>query len=132
MHFHLGWSRPTQSFVHGGYYVGDGHYGYVGHQQGRGASGQENRTVRNAKPDHPVFEEATTTLGYQQEQRAPNEPPVDQLGSNQEKTGMGSEISAGGEAKPDMEKNPEEAVAEQSNVLGAKAETRIEAGVSSW
>jgi hypothetical protein len=45
---------------------------------------------------------------------------------------MGSEISAGGEAKPDMEKNPEEAVAEQSNVLGAKVETRIEAGVSSW
>jgi hypothetical protein len=54
MHFHPGWSGPTQGFDHGGYYVGDGRYRHIGHQQSRGASGQENRTVRNAKLDHPV------------------------------------------------------------------------------
>jgi hypothetical protein len=39
MHFHPGWSGPAQDFGHVGYYVGDGFYEHVGHQQGRGASG---------------------------------------------------------------------------------------------
>jgi hypothetical protein len=37
---------------------------------------------------------------------------------------------ADGEAKPDAEKNPEEAVVEQSRVPRVRIETRIEAGTS--
>jgi hypothetical protein len=54
MHFHPGWSGPTQGFSHGGYYTEDGCYRHIGHQQDRNVSGQENWTVQNAKPDHPV------------------------------------------------------------------------------
>jgi hypothetical protein len=32
MHIHPGWSGPTEGFGHGGYYVGDGCYRYIGHQ----------------------------------------------------------------------------------------------------
>jgi hypothetical protein len=63
MHFHPGWSGPAQGFGHGGYYARDGCYRHINHQQGREASGQENRTIQNAKPDHPVSQEAATTLG---------------------------------------------------------------------
>jgi hypothetical protein len=70
--------------------MGDGRYRHVCHQQGRGASGQENRTVQNAKAVHPVSKEATIALGRQQEQRAPNEPPVDQLGAVKSKQGRGA------------------------------------------
>jgi hypothetical protein len=38
MHFDPGWSGPIDGFGHGGYYVGDDHYGYVSHQQDRRAS----------------------------------------------------------------------------------------------
>jgi hypothetical protein len=31
MHFHPGWSGPTEGFGRIGYYTGDGHYRYVGH-----------------------------------------------------------------------------------------------------
>jgi hypothetical protein len=54
MHFHPGWLGPAQGFGHGYYYTGDGCYRHIGHQQGKEASGQENRTVRNAKSDHPI------------------------------------------------------------------------------
>jgi hypothetical protein len=54
MHFDIGWSEPTRGFGHEDYYKGDGCYEHVGHQQDRKASGQENRVVQNAKPDHPV------------------------------------------------------------------------------
>jgi hypothetical protein len=67
MHFHLGWSVPTQGFVHGDYYIGDGRYKHVSHQQGRKASGQENGTVWNAKLDHPVSQEVVVAPGHQQE-----------------------------------------------------------------
>jgi hypothetical protein len=39
MHFHSGWLGCTQGFCHRGYYVEDDHYGHVGHQQDRRASG---------------------------------------------------------------------------------------------
>jgi hypothetical protein len=32
IHFHPGWSEPTQGFGHRGYYTGDGRYGHLGHQ----------------------------------------------------------------------------------------------------
>jgi hypothetical protein len=35
----LGWSGPTEGFGHIGYYVGDGQYKYVDHQQDTSASG---------------------------------------------------------------------------------------------
>jgi hypothetical protein len=44
MHLHPGWSGSTEGFGHRGYYAGDNCYGYIGHQQGRRASGQEKRT----------------------------------------------------------------------------------------
>jgi hypothetical protein len=31
MYFHLGWSGPVEGFGHGGYYIGDGRYGYISH-----------------------------------------------------------------------------------------------------
>jgi hypothetical protein len=45
MPFHLGWSGPTDGFGYGGFYVGDGRYGHIGHQQDRGATGQKNWIV---------------------------------------------------------------------------------------
>jgi hypothetical protein len=51
---HPGWLGPAQGFGHEGYYIGDDRYRHNGHQQDRKASGQENQTVQNAKPDHPV------------------------------------------------------------------------------
>jgi hypothetical protein len=33
MHFHPGWSGPAEVFGYKVYYIGDGRYGYVGHQQ---------------------------------------------------------------------------------------------------
>jgi hypothetical protein len=78
MHFHPGWSGPTQGFDHGGYYVGDDRYKHVGHQHDRMASRQENQTVQNVKPDHPVSQDATTAPDLQQEQETPNGSSVDQ------------------------------------------------------
>jgi hypothetical protein len=104
MHFHLGWSGPAQGFGYEGYYAGDGRYGHTGHQQDRRASRPENRTAQNAKPDHPVSQEATTTPGHRQEQEAPKDGSfADQMGGSQEKTGPWSESSANGEAKPNAE-----------------------------
>jgi hypothetical protein len=131
MHFHSAWPGPTQGFVHGGYYTRDDRYRHVSHQQGRKASGQENQTVRNVKPDHPVSQEAPVTPGHQQEKEAPNGSSVDQQGSIQGKSGLWSETSVDDEAKPDVEKSPEEAAAKQDKVLGAKTNTRTEAGTSS-
>jgi hypothetical protein len=54
MHFHPERLRPTQGFVHGGYYAGDGRYGHIGHQQDKRVSEQENWIVRNTKLDHPI------------------------------------------------------------------------------
>jgi hypothetical protein len=130
MHFHPRWSGPTHGFSHIGYYTGDSHYGHVGHQQGRKASGQENQTVRNAKSDHPVSQEAAAP-GHQQEQEAPNGSSVDQQRIIQGKIGPRSETSTDDEAKPDVERGPEEVAAEQDKVPGAKTEARTEAGTSS-
>jgi hypothetical protein len=70
IHFHPGWSGPAEGFDHGGYYTGDDRYWSVGHQQDRKASRQENRIVRNVKPDHPVSQRqqqplvSTTSSGF--------------------------------------------------------------------
>jgi hypothetical protein len=65
MHFHLGWSGPARGFGHGGYYVEDDCYEGVGHQEERRAPRQENRMVRNPKPDGPVSPKTTAALGQQ-------------------------------------------------------------------
>jgi hypothetical protein len=65
-------------------------------------------------------------------QRAPNEPPVDQLEGSQEKIGSRSKSSANGKVKPNAEKNLEEVAAEQSKFPRAKTRNRTEAGTSSW
>jgi hypothetical protein len=57
---------------------------------------------------------------------------ANQSRGSQGQTRLKSEISADGEAKPDAEKNPEEATAEQSKVPGVKTKTRTEVGTSSW
>jgi hypothetical protein len=131
MHFHPGWTGHAQGFSHGSYYTGDGCYRHIGHQQGSEASGQESRTVQNAKPDHSISQEAAIALCHQQGQRAPNELPIDHLGSSQEKTGPENKSSANGRVKSDAGKNLEEATTEQSKVSDAKIETSIEAGTSS-
>jgi hypothetical protein len=99
-------------FCHGGYYVRDGCYRHIGHQHGREASGQKKQTVRNVKLDHPVSQEATASLGRQQGQRAPNEPPVDHQGGSIEKMGLENKSSANDEVKSDAGKNPEQATTE--------------------
>jgi hypothetical protein len=84
MHFNLGWSGPTQGFSHGGYYVGDGYYGYIGHQQNRRASGQENWIVWNAKLGHPVSQEVAIAPSLWHKQEVLKDgSSADQLGSSQ-------------------------------------------------
>jgi hypothetical protein len=67
MPFHPGRSGHAEGFGFGGFYAGDGHYGHVGHQQDRGAPRQENRTVQNAKSDHPVSQGAAAAPGHRHE-----------------------------------------------------------------
>jgi hypothetical protein len=123
MHFHLGWSRPTQGFGHRGYYAGDGRYRHVGHQQDRRASGQKNQTVQNAKPDHLVSQEVATDPGHWHEQEVLKDgSSAGQLGSSQERTGPRRESSANGKAKPDTEKSPEEVVVEQNRISKLKVD----------
>jgi hypothetical protein len=78
--------------------------------------GQENQTVWNTKSDHPISQEVEIALGCQQGQRAPNEPPVDQLGGIQEETGLENKSSANDEVKSDVGRNLEEVTTEQSKV----------------
>jgi hypothetical protein len=100
MHFHPGWSGPVEGFSHGGYFTRDGHYGYVGHQYDSKTLSQENRMVRNLKPDGPVSLKTTTAPGHWQEQEAPEDgASVDQPGSSQGQIGPGSKTSVNDEAK---------------------------------
>jgi hypothetical protein len=113
MHFHLRWSGPTEGFGYGGYYARDGHYGHVGHQQDRRASGQENRTVQNAKPDHLISPKIVVAPSHWHKQGVLKDgSSADEPGSSQGKTGPRSKILANDEAKPYAEKSPEEVVAE--------------------
>jgi hypothetical protein len=45
MHLQPRWSGPTDGFGHGGYYAGDGRYGYVDHLQDRRTPRQDNQMV---------------------------------------------------------------------------------------
>jgi hypothetical protein len=131
MPFHLGWLGPAEGCGYRGFYVGDDRYRHVGHQQDRGAPGQENRTVQNAKPDHPVSQGAAVVPSHRHEQYALKDgPSADQPESSRGRTGLRSESSVVDKAKPDTEKSPEEVAAEQNRVLEVKAETRIGAGTS--
>jgi hypothetical protein len=56
---------------------------------------------------------------------------ADEPGISQEKTGLRSETSTDDEAKPDVEKSPEEVTTEQDRVPEVKAETKTEARTSS-
>jgi hypothetical protein len=69
---------------------------------------------------------------HQQEQEAPTGASVDQVGGSQGQTRPGRESLANSKMKPDVETCTEEVTTEQNNVPGAKRETRIEAGSSSW
>jgi hypothetical protein len=101
MHLHPGWSRPAEGFVHRGYYVGDGHYRYVGHQQDMRASGQENQTMQNVKPDHPISSKIAAAPGHQHEREASKDgSSVDQPGSSQGRTGPKSESLTNGKQSP--------------------------------
>jgi hypothetical protein len=131
MHFHPGWSRPTQGFGHGGYYAGDDRYKHVDHQHDRKSSGQENWTIRNAKPNHPVSGEATVVPNHQQEQKAPTGASVDQLGCSQGHARPGSESSTNSEVKPDVETSTEEVASKQHRIAEIKPKTRTKAGTSS-
>jgi hypothetical protein len=113
MPFHQGWSGPDEGFVYRGYYVGDGRYGHVGHQQDSRIPRQENQMVRNPKPDGSISQEAAAAPGHRHEQDALKDgPSADQPESSQERTGLRSESSTDGKVKPDMEKSPEEVTTE--------------------
>jgi hypothetical protein len=112
MHFHLGWLGPTQGFDQGGYYIGDGRYRHIGHQQDIGSSGQENQIVQNAKPDHSVSQEAVATHGHQHELEAlKSGSSTDQSRGSQGQTRLRRETLADGEVKPGAERNPDEVTA---------------------
>jgi hypothetical protein len=126
MHFHPGWSGPTEGFGYRGYYIGDDNYRYVGHQQDRRTSGQENRIVQNGKSDHPVSSTAATVPGCQHKQGAPNDgSSANRSRSNQGQSGLRGKTSVNDEAKPDAEKGPKEMVAEQDRVPGAETKTEV-------
>jgi hypothetical protein len=132
MPFHPRWSRHTERSGYEGFYVGDDRYGHVGHQQDRGAQGQENQTVQNAKPDHPISQGAAAAPGHRHEWEALKDgPSADQSEGSQGRKGPRSKSSADGKAKPDAKKSPEVVAAEQERVTKTKAETKTEAGTSS-
>jgi hypothetical protein len=88
---------------------------------------QENWTLQNAKPDHPVFPKTTIAPSHRHEHEASKDGSfANQPGSSQGRIGLRSKSSANGEAEPDVEKSPEEVAAEQDKILEAKAETRTE------
>jgi hypothetical protein len=67
------------------------------------------------------------------EREAPKDgSSADEPRSRQGRTWLRSKTLANDEAKHDAEKSPEEVVAEQDRVPKVKAETKIEAGTSSW
>jgi hypothetical protein len=111
--FHPGWLEPVEGFGSGGFYAGDDHYGYVGHQQDRGAPEQENRTVRNAKSDHPVSQGAVAAPSHWRKQKALKDgPSADQPAGSQGRTGPRNNSSTDGKAKPNAKKSLEEVAAE--------------------
>jgi hypothetical protein len=61
MHFHPGWSGPSEGFGHICYNIGDNRYGSAGHQQDRRTLRQENRMVQNPKPEGPISPKTATT-----------------------------------------------------------------------
>jgi hypothetical protein len=54
MPYHPGWSGPTKSLGYGDYYIEDGRYRHVDHQQGSKVLRQENWMIQNPKPDGSV------------------------------------------------------------------------------
>jgi hypothetical protein len=133
MHFHSGWSGPTESFGHGGYYVGDSRYGSVDHQQDRKAPRQEKRMVWNLKPDGPISPKTTAAPDQQNMWWVPNDgASASGLGGSQGQTGPRSKVSANNDqAKPNTGRSPEEVVEEPNRVPEEKAETKIEARTNS-
>jgi hypothetical protein len=128
MHFHPGWSGHAEGFGHGDYYTIDGRYEYISHEHDRRASGQERRTVRNAKLNHLV----SPNTDSQRKRGAPNDgSPADESRSDQRQKGSRNEASANEEAKPNVEKGPKEVSAEQDRVSEVKAETKKETGTNS-
>jgi hypothetical protein len=122
MPFHPGWSGPAEGFGYGGYYVRDGRYGCLGHQQDSGILGQGNRMVQNLKLDGPVSQEVATGSSHWHEHDALKDgPSTDQPESSQGRTWSRSKSSANGEAKPDTEKSPDELAAKQKMVSEVKA-----------
>jgi hypothetical protein len=99
----------------------------------KGSRVRKIRTVQNAKPDHPVFQEAAVAPDRQHKLEAlKSGSSANQSGGSQGQTRPRNETSADGEAKPNAEKNPVEVIVEQNKVLGgAKAETKTEAETSS-
>jgi hypothetical protein len=123
--------RTCSGFGHGGFSVEDDRYRHVSHQQDRRASGQKNQTIQNTKPDHSVSQEAATASGLQHElEPSKSGSFADQSGGNQGQTRPRSETSANGKAKPEVDRNLEEAVAEQNEISGTNIEIRTKAGTS--
>jgi hypothetical protein len=127
----MGWSGLAGGFGYGGYYAGDGRYGHVSHQQDNWILRQENRMVRNPKPDGSISQEIATAPSCWHEQEALKDGPfADQPESSQGRTRSRSKSSADDKTKPNAKKSPEELAAEQNRVLEAKAENMTEAGTS--
>jgi hypothetical protein len=132
IHFQPRWSGPTDGFGHGGYYAGDGRYGYVDHLQDRRTPRQDNQMVWNPKLEDPI---SLKTIA------APNQHnkwwvPKDEASANgsrgsQGQIGSRSEASTNNKAKSNAEKGPAEVAAEQNRVLEEKVETKIEVRASS-
>jgi hypothetical protein len=120
------WLGPTEGFGNGGYYIGEGHYGSIGHQQGRKAPRQKNWTVQNDKLDHPVPLKTTEAPGEPHKQSVWGLKDAWGLGGNQDQTRPRSETSANDEVKHDTEKGPEEVAIKQNKAKGEETEIKGE------
>jgi hypothetical protein len=88
MYFHLRWSGPTRCFDQVGYYPGDGCHRGFSQQQEIGGPSQKNRTIQNAKLDHPVSLKKIEAIGQQRKQWVRKSGSfVEASGSGQNKEG---------------------------------------------
>jgi hypothetical protein len=93
---------------------------------------QENQTVQNAKPNHPVSPKIAAAPGHLHERETPKDgSSADQPGSSHGQTWPRSTTSANDEAKPEEEKGLEEVEIEQDRVPGAEAKKKTEVGSNS-
>jgi hypothetical protein len=128
MHFHLGWPGPAGGFGHIGCHTGDDNYGGVSQRQTR----QANRTVQNAKSEHPVPSKTTEALEHPHKQSVWGSKDPQRSGGSQDQEGPKSDTLANDdEAKHSTKKGTKEVALKQNKAQGEETEIRAEVVPSS-